>query len=208
MHLLLTDLLTCPRCGPGFGLILLAHRIEDRRVLEGVLGCANCREQYPIREGAGLFGGDATLPAATADEGAVMRIAAFLGVTRGPGFVLVAGPAAGSASALAELVEDVEVIASGYGGAVGDAAESGAEGGRVSRLGLAGRSLPLASGKVLGVALTGAAADALLEEGARVVSPVGRLVLDPAPGDAAARLAAAGLRVLAQDATTVVAART
>lgn len=51
MHLLLTDILSCPRCGPEFGLILLADRIEARRVLAGILGCANCRSKYPIREG-------------------------------------------------------------------------------------------------------------------------------------------------------------
>ena len=43
MHILLTDTLTCPRCGPDFGLILLAERIEGRRVMDGHLGCANCR---------------------------------------------------------------------------------------------------------------------------------------------------------------------
>ncbi len=30
MHLLLTDRLTCPRCGPDHGLILLAREIVDR----------------------------------------------------------------------------------------------------------------------------------------------------------------------------------
>lgn len=51
MHILLTDILACPRCGPEFGLVLLADRVEDRRVLEGRLGCPNCREQYPIAGG-------------------------------------------------------------------------------------------------------------------------------------------------------------
>lgn len=51
MHLTLTDKLTCPRCGPDSGLILLADRIRDRRVLEGSLDCADCMERYPIRGG-------------------------------------------------------------------------------------------------------------------------------------------------------------
>ena len=38
MHILLTDLLFCPRCGPQHGLILLANRLEERRVLDGWLG--------------------------------------------------------------------------------------------------------------------------------------------------------------------------
>ncbi|HWK89996.1 MAG TPA: Trm112 family protein, partial [Longimicrobium sp.] len=48
MHILLTDLLTCPRCGPEHGLVLLADRIEERRVVRGRLGCPNCRETYPV----------------------------------------------------------------------------------------------------------------------------------------------------------------
>ena len=51
MHLLLTDRTACPRCGPAFGLILLADHLDNRRVREGVLGCSNCRERYPIRDG-------------------------------------------------------------------------------------------------------------------------------------------------------------
>ena len=46
MHILLTDVVTCPRCGPEFGLILLADRFEERRVMQGRLGCPNCREEY------------------------------------------------------------------------------------------------------------------------------------------------------------------
>ncbi len=53
MHLLLTDRLACPRCGPTFGLILLAEQLQDRRVIEGSLGCPNCRERYPVTQGFG-----------------------------------------------------------------------------------------------------------------------------------------------------------
>ena len=53
MHILVTDRLACSRCGPAFGLVLLADRLENRRVLSGHLGCANCRERYPIIEGFG-----------------------------------------------------------------------------------------------------------------------------------------------------------
>ncbi len=51
MHILLTDVLSCPRCGPAHGLILLADRIAERRVLEGILGCPNCRARYAIAGG-------------------------------------------------------------------------------------------------------------------------------------------------------------
>jgi uncharacterized protein YbaR (Trm112 family) len=215
MHIVLTDILTCPRCGPEFGLILLAHRIEERRALEGVLGCANCREQYPVSAGAGHFGAAPVLPAAP-DGGAVMRLAALLGVAEGPAFVLLAGPCAGAAPRLAALIERLEVVAIGIAGAAGAAAKPHATANRdetarqtagVNALGLAGHRLPLATGKLAAVALSGAAADELLEEGARTVSPLGRLVLEDAPADAAPRLRAAGLRELVREGDTIVAVR-
>lgn len=201
MHIVLTDLLTCPRCGPEFGLILLAERVEDRRALEGVLGCANCREKFPIREGAVSAGGQPEAPPAPSAAEAE-RLAALLGVTQGPAFVLVAGPMAGAAAQIAALVDDLEVIAVGWGAG----SEAGPRERGVNRLGIGAR-FPLASAKVAGVALGGAAADGLLEEGARVLSPTGRLVVQDPPADAEARLERAGLRVVARDAGTLLASR-
>jgi uncharacterized protein YbaR (Trm112 family) len=224
MHIVLTDILTCPRCGPAFGLILLAHRIENRRVLDGVLGCANCREQYPVAGGAGHFGAEPRLPdpARSTEQGAdgsasAMRLGALLGVTEGPAFVLLAGPSAAVAPALATLIEALEVVVvSGVGtsGGGASAAERPPPHGPatdptpgVTLLGVAGAALPLASGKLAAVGLSGEAADVLLEEGVRVLSPVGRLVLEDAPADAEERLRAQGLRALAREADTIVAVR-
>lgn len=201
MHILLTDILTCPRCGPEFGLILLSDRVEDRRVLSGVLGCSNCREKYTIRDGVVDFGAAPTpYPSALADASPIERITALLGVTQGPAFVMLAGPAAADAAAVAALLADVEVVTLGAPAGAKDSAG-------VNRLLASGPRLPLASMKVSGVALTGAAADALLEEGARAVSVLGRLVLEPAPADAAERLRKAGLRIAAQQDATLVAVR-
>src|SRR5688500_18729002 len=88
MHILLTDLLTCPRCGPEFGLIVLSEGLEDRRVVEGRLGCANCRSSYPIRRGvadlrhARCAPMQASANPRRADSERVMRIAALLGINR------------------------------------------------------------------------------------------------------------------------------
>ena len=200
MHILLTDILTCPRCGPGFGLILLAERAEERRVLEGVLGCSNCREKYPVRGGVADFGVPPEPLRPAADAGAVERLAALLGVTQGPGFLLLAGPAAAYAAALAALIPDVEVVT------IGATAEA-EDGAGVNRVYAGGPQLPIASGKAAGVALWGTAAETLLDEGARAVSPVGRLVLDPVPDDAAQRLLRHGMRIVAQQDTTAVVVR-
>jgi uncharacterized protein YbaR (Trm112 family) len=203
VHILLTDILACPRCGPGFGLILLADRVEARRVLAGVLGCANCRERYTVVDGGVHLGAVPGLPAPDGDdEESLMRLAAMLGVTHGPGFVLLVGPAAGHAPALSALLEDVEVVAAAWDVPVTPSPDRNG----LSVLGFNGARIPVAGHRALGVALTGAAA-ALVEEGARVMAVTGRLVLDPAPPDAEERLAAAGLRVLARQGSTVVAGR-
>lgn len=206
MHLLLTDILTCPRCGPEHGLVLLAHDLRDRRVHEGWLGCPNCRARWVVHEGVGEFRaplGERVAdgaPAASAEGGSVdpLRVAALLGITEGPAFVLVAGGASAQARKVADLVEDLEVVA------VDGPSEAEAAG--VSRMSVAD-ALPFYAARLRGVWLGGGAADALLEEGARVLGPLGRMVLDPAPVDAAARLEAKGLRILAAQDGTVVAAR-
>jgi hypothetical protein len=69
------------------------------------------------------------------------------------------------------------------------------------------RVLPFRTGSLRGVALTGGAAMALLEEGARVLGREGRLVVDPTPEGGASRVEAAGLRVVAEEGSVLVAGR-
>ena len=227
MHILLTDLLSCPRCGPDFGLILLADRIVERRVLDGRLGCANCRERYPITGGYGELasglpgpahvppnaeparpGGGAPAAAGTAsaksnaadsDEPA-LRLAALLGVTDGPGFVLLVGAPATHAVALAGMVPGLEVVAAA------DEARAWEERAGVSRIGVAGR-LPFYNRQLRGIVLSGTGRGELLEEAVRALGPLARLVLLDAPPDAAESVRALGLTVLAQQGDTLVAAR-
>jgi uncharacterized protein YbaR (Trm112 family) len=207
MHIVLTDVLACPRCGPAYGLILLANRVENRRVLDGVLGCPNCREKYPVEEGLGRLrmefddatGGAVPAPARQGGEDAV-RLAALAGVTEGPALLLIVGAAARYAPAIAGLLDNVEVVAGG------DGLEAWVEEQGVSRIEI-GAKLPIYSGRLRGAVLSGTAADTLLEEGARTVGPIGRLVLDPPPPDAEERLARNGFRTLARDDRTLVAGR-
>lgn len=183
MHVLLTDRLTCPRCGPEFGLILLADRVEERRVLEGLLGCPNCREKYPVRGGFGDLRAPPRTPlehedASELDEAdgeGTARLAALLGVARGPGHLLLVGALAGQAEGLAELLEEVEVV--GVHPGLHDRDEIDG----VSRI-AAHAGLPFYDRMVQGVALDGVAAEVMLDEAARVVTPGGRLVvLEPSP---------------------------
>jgi len=201
MHILQADISTCPRCGPEFGLILLVDELMDRRVRRGALGCANCRERYPIVNGTGDF----TLGAA-ADFGpsigmeAAGRLIALAGVTDAPDRLLVIGPAAAHAGKIAAELPELEVVA-----ADGDATIAAEPG--VSRIAIA-NSLPFYSRRFAGVVLSGRAADVLLREGARVLAPGGRLVLEPAPADARERLRDEGVSALAAEGATLVAVRT
>ncbi|HET6763253.1 MAG TPA: hypothetical protein VFH27_06265 [Longimicrobiaceae bacterium] len=227
MHILLTDRLACPRCGPAFGLILLADRLENRRVIDGRLGCSNCREMYPVAGGAADLRTGPTQPdppATWSAEGrgeAAVRVAALLGMTAGAGPVLIAGPAAELAADVAALVPEVEVVAltarrvertrdAVSEGPIGEA--DAAHGDRPAASDRGGVS-PMAAGAVLpfqdhvmrGVALSGGADDARLAEALRVLVPGARLVVDPAPAGTAEALRGMGAGVLLEQDGVVVA---
>jgi uncharacterized protein YbaR (Trm112 family) len=209
MHILLTDILSCPRCGPEFGLVLLADRVEERRVLEGRLGCPNCREQYPVRGGEldARLSTAAQTPmdrvgssdaAVVGDAGAGVRLAALLGLAEARGTVLVAGPGVALAAEVAALVPELEVVAL--------AAEPGGGGEQpgVSRI-AAGAGLPFRARTLRGVALTGGADPALLAEGVRVLQPGARLVVEGAPAGTVELLSSLGAEVMLEQEGTVVA---
>lgn len=210
MDVALTDVLSCPRCGSRFGLVLLADEVADRRVLEGWLGCANCRERYRVSEGFAdlrpqpasplhAAGSGPAPTAAPASPEPATRLAALMGLAPGPrNFSLLVGDVARLAPAVAELVEGAEVVA------VDPGAVAWREAAGVSRMAV-GATLPFFNRSMRGVALSGKAGGALLEEGARVLHPMGRLVLQDVPGEVVERLAAAGLRVAAREGATAVA---
>ncbi len=206
MHLLLTDRLICPRCGPGFGLILLADQLEERRVLEGALGCPNCRDRYPIRQGFGDLRppprtglpGEAKLQAPSSPT--LVELAASLGITEGVGHVALLGSMAGHATALAEQLEVVEVV----GVASGLRHWREAEG--VSRL-TAAFELPFRAQSLRGAAIFGEEELFDPETVARVVARLGRVVVWGGVDGWDSALEAAGMRVLVSEAKVVVAAR-
>jgi len=185
MHLLVTDRLACPRCGPEFGLILLAERVVDRRVLEGGFGCANCRERFPVRGGFGDFRPPPVGPLAAesraADPGpddpeGALRLAAMLGVTEGPATLLLLGAPARQAERLVAMVPGVEVVA------VHPGLRDRPEVAGVSRL-HAGARLPFFSTTFRGVALDADWAGTHLDEAFRVAAPGVRIVVDLVASD-------------------------
>lgn len=208
MHLLLTDRLTCPRCGPRFGLILLADRMDDRRIVDGVLGCPNCRDRYPVRKGFGdlrapprgpLQPGRAGSPGEV-DDAATDRLTALIGVPEGPGTLALVGAPARHAPGLAERVSGVEVVA------VDPDLERWPESPRVSRM-VARPGIPFFDATLRGAAVDGTLGVRWIEEAARTVARLARVVVLEAPADTEGVLEGAGLQVLAAESGTVVAAK-
>lgn len=116
MHILLTDILRCPRCGPEFGLILLTDRIEDRTVIAGTLGCPNCRQSYPIAAGvADLRYAEAppleTHPPQFFGEDAAFRLAALMGAQSANTNLLLLGASGDMATRIARIFPEAHVVA-------------------------------------------------------------------------------------------------
>lgn len=204
MHLLLTDDLCCPRCGPAFGLILLAEELSERRLLRGTLGCANCRERYPVSDGfadlrpppADLPEEGGELPEGDAEE--AFRLAALLGVGEGPAVLLLLGEPAAQSERIASLLEGVEVVGA-------HAALSGLpEVTGVSRV-ITGLPLPFRGGTLAGIACQGKRSAEELEEAVRALRHGGRIVWRHPPDGAAEHLEALGLELLLQTGKAVVA---
>jgi len=208
MHLLATDRLVCPRCGPEFGLILVTNRLEERRVHEGLFGCANCREEYPIRGGFGDL-----RPAPRAEEGAPhlpwsddsaesMRVAALLGVREGPGFLLLSGSSAAHAQAITSMITEIEVVT------IHPGLRSAAETPGVSRI-TAGPVLPFRAHTFRGIVLDGESfRGGYLDEGARTLAVGGRLVILTPPPGVASGIGEFGFELLLEDEGAVVWVRT
>ena len=215
MHILLTDRLICPRCGPGFGLILIADRLENRRVIEGSLGCPNCRDRFPVEGG---FGDLRPPPRSTRDDAPeleppaspqAMEVAALLGLTEGQGNVALIGDMAGHATALAGLVPGVEFIG------IAPGLRGWEEGEGVSRV-TTGASLPFSSGSLRGVGLFADREPSIAAELARVLARAGRIAVWSA-GQSEVEggveewekaLRSEGLDVLVSEGSAVVAKRT
>ena len=213
MHLLLTDRLICPRCGPGFGLILLADRLESRRVIEGSLGCPNCRDRFPIEEGFG----DLRPPPRSTGDGAphieppasppAVEVAALLGLTEGSGNVALIGDMAGHATELAGLVPGVEFIG------IAPGLRRWEEGEGVSRM-TAGTALPFSNGSLRGIGLLAgglpptAGGPSMAGELSRVVGTAGRIAVWGEVEEWGRALTSEGLEVLASEESALVVTRT
>lgn len=198
MHLVLTDVLSCPRCGPEHGLIVLSDEMADRRILEGRLGCPNCETDYPIHAGlVDLRVDGTTRTTVTSDATNAFELVALMGVTAGPGFALLLGASAAFASAAARIVPGLEWVV------IGADVEQSEEQSGVNRILLDARAqLPLT--RMRG-AIAFSPTPEEIPELARVLGPGARLVITGVTDALAQNVTAAGLRVLARSTDTLVA---
>jgi len=205
MHLLLTDRLTCPRCGPDHGLILLAKEIVDRRVLDGEVGCSNCREHFQVVQGfADLRWPRRSEPAAgispDPDPSLAVKVAALLGLTDGSGFILLAGRTTAAADTLSTMLAGDEWIA------LGDHLREQEERVGVSRMAASPANLPLTTGGLRGAALDAGHAE-WLPEVTRALAPGARVAVFDPPADLSEAASALGLEVVLDAAEALVATR-
>jgi len=206
VHVLVADRLTCSRCGPEFGLILRADQTHDRRVTEGVLGCPNCRDQYPIIGGFGDLRAPPRpeLPKGRAGDPVIKTpeeseyLLPLLGIIQGPATVLLIGGPAVLGGGLASLLDDIHVV-----GADADLARWPADS-AWSRI-VSHPGIPFFSRTLRGVVIDGRLDRHWFEEAARVIAPMSRVVVVNAATTASEWLQVAGLSIMADESGRVVA---
>jgi len=201
----LAEVLDCPGCRSGTGLVTLVHRAVDGRVSEGQLGCPLCEAEFRVTEGVMQFAvpSDTQGPTSTSPIGRsggeypppeAVRVAAFLGLQEVRGGVVLLGPGlapvAGELVALAPGAEFIVWADQDLAGPAGVNPLRGAQPG----------CWPLRSGRLAAAALLGPA-EQFLEEAVRCLAFGARIaVLEPGREDLA-RLAGPGFQQVAADQT-------
>jgi uncharacterized protein YbaR (Trm112 family) len=201
VYIELIDLLRCPRQHEESWLVAAFHKMQDRFVIEGRLGCPVCSASYSISGGVvDLRDEQESLPfmpeiPATENGGDnAMRVAAMLGLLK-PGSVAVL------VGMDADLAGDISEISHAKIISLNSQNRQSMERENVAAV-ISGAHFPLASASVDGVMLERGSPESAVAESLRVLRTGGRLVAD-------AGLALSGsVRELARDDHYVVAEST
>jgi uncharacterized protein YbaR (Trm112 family) len=172
MFIELIDGLRCTADHPSICLVAAIFEREERRVIEGTVGCPTCKLEYPIHGGVVSFGagpqtGSATESDDLLDPDGALRVGAFLAVTEGITIALV-GKWGRYAPAVADLV--------GLRAFAINPSETVIESERVGVLRSDNR-LPFKAGSLRGVAIDGSGwLDADVAQSTHALAAGGRLV--------------------------------
>ena len=175
MFIELTEILKCPRDHQESYLVATPIGMDARRIVRGVLGCPECRAEFPIVDGVAYFGAPPGPPGdAAALEGPaydVAGLAAFLNLDGPGGYAALVGRAARLGAEIAAATPGVHFVAVNPPAGV-------APGPMLSAL-VSPRGLPIKSAQLRAVIL-GAdhAGRAWLLEGTRALLPGLRLVVE------------------------------
>lgn len=174
MFIELTEILRCPRGHAESYLVAAPIAMDGRRIVRGVVGCPECRAEFPIIDGVAYFGPPgrpAGAPAAAAPDYDAAGLSAFLGLAGPGGYAALVGRTARLAAQVVGLVPGVHFVAVNPPAGV-------APGASLSVLECPG-GLPFKSAHLRAVALGAEHADGTwLAEGARVLLPGLRLVVE------------------------------
>jgi hypothetical protein len=180
MFIELVDALRCVR-RPAHELTWLvasAFRMEDRDILDGVLGCPICKARYPIADGVANFRDHQEapegelprdVPVSVPGSELALRVAAFLDLVEPGGLAVLAGAWSSAASDLGALVERIHVLALDPVG--------GLESGSGVSIALTADEVPLRPGVARGIALDAShAAPGYVASAVEALRPRGRLL--------------------------------
>jgi len=112
----LTEILRCPHDHPESYLVAAPIAMDGRRIVRGVVGCPECRAEFPIIEGVAYFGPPARGGAARSrDAGGpgydAAALLAFLGLDGPGGYAALVGRTAGLGPQIAALAPGVHLVA-------------------------------------------------------------------------------------------------
>ncbi|HXY70165.1 MAG TPA: hypothetical protein VEH62_11995 [Gemmatimonadales bacterium] len=116
MFIELTEILKCPRDHAESYVVAAPIAMDGRRIVRGVVGCPECRAEFPVVDGVVYFGAPDRAPAAAAAPAAgpeydAAALAGFLGLEGPGGYAALVGRAARHGPALPALVPGVHVVA-------------------------------------------------------------------------------------------------
>lgn len=175
MFIELTEILRCPRDHQESYLVATPITMEGRRIVRGVLGCPECRAEFPILDGVAYFGVPGARPAGAARVSGpvydVAGLAAFLNLDGPGGYAALVGRAARLGPEIAAATPGVHFVAVNPPDGVEPAA-------MLSVL-ASPRGVPIKSAQLRAVILGADHADpAWLAEGVRVLLPGLRIAVE------------------------------